>query len=186
MTGSSSSGSKPLAADENARSMAIQSGKGGAQLRIREATAADCPRLIPMINAAFAVETFFDGTRTDDARLTSMMRKGAILIAEDGNGDLLASVYMETRGARGYLGMLAVDPTHQGRGLARLMMEAGEGRFRRMGCEAVDITVLNLRTELPPLYHRLGYAETGTEEFHPSTPLKPGVECHCIVMSKRL
>ncbi len=139
-----------------------------------------------MINAAFAVETFFDGTRTDDVHLAAMMQKGTILIAEDDNGDLLASVYAEARGSHGYLGMLAVDPAYQSRGLGRLMMEAGEDRFRQTGCEAVTITVLNLRTALPPLYRKLGYIESGTEEFHPSAPLKPGVECHCIVMSKRL
>jgi ribosomal protein S18 acetylase RimI-like enzyme len=154
--------------------------------RIRIAEKADIARLVPMINAAFAVETFFDGTRTDETRLAAMMKKGTILIAEDARGELLASVYLESRGTRGYLGMLAVDPAHQGRGLGRMMMEAGEEHFRRMGCEAVDITVLNLRAELPPIYHRLGYVESGTEEFHPSAPLKPGVECHCIVMSKRL
>ena len=158
----------------------------GAPLRVRAAASADIPRLVPMINSAFAVETFFDGTRTDNARLAAMMRKGTILIAEDAGGELVASVYTEVRGARGYLGMLAVDPAQQGRGLGRLMMEAGEEHLRQQGCEAVDITVLNLRTELPPIYRRLGYVETGTEEFHPSAPLKPGVECYCIVMSKKL
>jgi ribosomal protein S18 acetylase RimI-like enzyme len=153
---------------------------------IRIAGPSDMGRLIPMINAAFAVETFFDGTRTDATRLAAMMNKGTILIAEGAGGELIASVYMEVRGTRGYLGMLAVDPAHQGRGLGRMMTEAGEERFRQTGCDAVDITVLNLRTELPPLYRKLGYVETGTEEFHPSTPLKPGVECHCIVMSKKL
>jgi ribosomal protein S18 acetylase RimI-like enzyme len=153
---------------------------------VRVANAADIPRLVPLINTAFAVETFFDGTRTDDARLAATMAKGRVLVAEDGVGNLLASVYTEMRGARGYLGMLAVDPAQQGRGVGRRMMEAGEEHLRQQGCEAVDITVLNLRTELPPLYRRLGYAETGTEEFYPSAPLKPGVECYCIVMSKRL
>jgi ribosomal protein S18 acetylase RimI-like enzyme len=154
--------------------------------RIRIAEMSDVAGLVPMINAAFAVETFFDGTRTDETRLAAMMNKGTILVAEDADGELLASVYLEPRGARGYLGMLAVDTAQQGRGLGRLMMEAGEEHFRRMGCEAVDITVLNLRTELPPLYRKLGYVDTGTEEFHPSAPLKPGVECHGIVMSKKL
>ena len=119
---------------------------------IRSAALADLPRLIELINAAFSVETFFDGTRTDDERLTAMMEKGSILLAEDGDGKLLASVYMERRGARGYLGMLAVDQERQGEGLGRRMVEAAEDRFRRMGCEAVDITVLSLRPELPPIY----------------------------------
>jgi len=156
------------------------------KIHFRKAVAGDRAELIALINAAFSVESFFDGTRTDEERLTAMMAKGSILLAEDGGGRLLASAYMERRGARGYLGMLAVDPNLQGKGLGRSMVEAAEDRFRRMGCEAVEIIVLSLRPELPPVYHRLGYVETGAEEFHPSAPLKPGLKCHCIVMSKRL
>ncbi len=66
------------------------------------------------------------------------------------------------------------------------MVEAAEERLRQQGCKAVDIAVLSLRPELLPLYRRFGYLETGSEEFKPSRPLRPGVECHCIVMSKRL
>ena len=155
-------------------------------LPIRAATSADRPRLIAMINAAFAIETFLEGTRTDDKSLAAMMQKGEILIAEDGDGNSLASVYTELRGRRGYLGMLAVDPAHQRSGLGRQMLAAAEDRFRTQGCEAVDITVLSLRPELPPIYRRFGFVETGSEEFHPTQPLKDGLECHCIIMSKPL
>jgi hypothetical protein len=67
-----------------------------------------------------------------------------------------------------------------------MIVKAAEDHLRRQGCQAVDITVLSLRPELPPIYRRYGYVETGTEPFHPSVPLKQGVECHCIVMSKTL
>jgi hypothetical protein len=50
----------------------------------------------------------------------------------------------------------------------------------------VDILVLSLRPELPPIYRRFGYIETGTEKFSTSRGLKSGAECHCIVMSKKL
>jgi ribosomal protein S18 acetylase RimI-like enzyme len=156
------------------------------QIRFRMAAANDRPRLIPLINAAFSIEEFFEGTRTDEERLAAMMAKGSILIAEDGAGQLLASVYTELRGKRGYLGMLAVDPAQQGKGLGRRMMEAAEVLFREKGCEAIDIVVLSLRPELPPIYRRYGYVETGTEEFKTVRPLQPGVECHCITMSKQL
>ncbi|MGD0345518.1 MAG: GNAT family N-acetyltransferase [Terracidiphilus sp.] len=158
----------------------------GNGIRFRVAAASDRPRLIQLINTAFSVETFIEGTRTDDERLAAMMAKGSILVAEDGAGRLLASVYTERRGKRGYLGMLAADPARQGEGLGRRMVEAAEERFREQGCEAVDITVLSMRPELPPIYRRFGYVETGTEEFKHSQPLRQGVECHCIVMSKRL
>jgi len=161
-------------------------GANESEIHFREATAADRPRLIPLINSAFSAETFFDGTRTDEVRLAAMMATGSILVAEENGGRLLGSIYMERRGARGYLGMLAVDPARQGEGMGRKLMQAAEERFREQGCEGIDITVLNLRPELPPIYRRFGYVETGTEAFRPSQPLKAGVECHCIVMSKEL
>lgn len=162
------------------------SSRPGSPLRTRLATHADRPRLIPLINAAFALEDFLEGTRTDEERLTAMMNEGEVLAAEDEAGGLVGCVYTEVRGLRGYLGMLAVDPPRQGSGLGMRIMAAAEDHLRRQGCEAVDILVLSLRPELPPIYRRRGYVETGTEEFHSSRPLKPGTECHCIVMSKHL
>lgn len=156
-------------------------------VRFRLAEAADFPRLIELVNAAYSIETFLEGTRTDQERLTDLMQKGVILVAEDSTGQLLGCVYTEVRGRRGYLGQLAVDPVHQGKGLARIIVEAAEDRLRAEGCEAVDITVLNLRPELPPIYTRFGYIETGVvEEFRPSRQLAPGVEVHGIRMSKSL
>ena len=112
------------------------------EIHFHEAVAADRARLIALISEAFLVETFLDGTRTDAVRLADQMETGSILVAEDGDGKLLASVYRERRGARGYLGMLAVDQARQREAIGRNLMEAAEDRFRRMGCKAVDITVL--------------------------------------------
>jgi GNAT superfamily N-acetyltransferase len=160
-------------------------------LHFRVATDADRPRLIALVNSAYSIETFLQGTRTDDERLSAVMQKGVILLAEqliaDGSAQLVGCVYTEVRGPRGYLGQLAVDPKHQGKGLARIIVEAAEDRLRTEGCEAVDITVLNLRPELPPIYRRFGYIESGiVEEFRPTRQLAPGLECHGIRMSKQL
>jgi len=139
-----------------------------------------------VINAAFAIETFLEGTRTDAIQLAAMMQKGTFLLGFGEPDRLLASVYVEIRSSRGYFGMLAVHPAHQGKGLARVMVQAAEEHCRKFACSFMDLTVLSLRPELPPLYRKLGYIDTGTEEFRPSRPLKPGIECHCIVMSKPL
>lgn len=156
-------------------------------LQIRCAGPSDHDRLIPLVNAAFKIaEPFMTGPRTDPERLAEVMAKGEILLAEDEAGQLAASVYTEVRGQRGYVGMLAVDPARQGTGLGRLMMETAEQHLRNKGCLAVDITVLSLRPELPPFYRKLGYTETGTEEFHYPHAIKDGLECHCVVMSKGL
>jgi ribosomal protein S18 acetylase RimI-like enzyme len=156
-------------------------------LRIRPATAADIPRLVPMINAAFLVETFLEGTRTDIDRLSAYFLKGEFLLAEDSSGQLIGSIYTELRPPRGYLGMLAVAPAHQRSGHGRTLMLAGEDYLRAKGCQAVDICVIAWRTELPPIYRRFGYVETALEDFNPSQKLKPGTPpCRSIIMSKPL
>jgi GNAT superfamily N-acetyltransferase len=155
-------------------------------LTIRRALQSDCAATVRLINSAFAVERFIEGERTDEAELLDRMNKGEFLLGCDDSGSLVASVYVEVRGRRGYFGMLAVDPERQGSGLGRKMVEAAEEFCRAKGCTAMDLTVLSLRPELPPIYRKLGYVESGVEEFRPPRPLKPGVECHCIVMSKEL
>lgn len=159
---------------------------GGLALTIRVATPADVPAMVPLVNAAFAIETFLEGPRTDEKNLLEMMQKGEFLVVENSSGQTVACVYTELRGDRGYFGMLSVDPAHQGQGLGRSLIEAVEDRCRRQGCKFMDITVLSLRTELPPFYHKFGYVQSGTQEFRHSRPLRNGVECHCIIMSKAL
>src|SRR5689334_2392766 len=106
-------------------------------IRIRTATPDDRDAMSSIINAAFAIETFLDGTRTDDARLTRMMETGTFLLAEDSSSRIVASVYTEIRGDRGYLGVLAVDPACQGAGLGRRMVQEAEDYCRRLGCVAM-------------------------------------------------
>ena len=141
--------------------------------------------MIRVANMAFSVETFLEGTRTDEVRMTAIMQKGEFLVGEE-SGRIVACVYVEARGNRGYFGMLAVDPQFQGQGFGKKMMEAAEQRLRQRGCTHVDISVLSLRSSLVGLYQKHGYSQTGTEEFRPSRPLKPGAVCHSIILSKAL
>jgi GNAT superfamily N-acetyltransferase len=160
--------------------------RADSELRVRVAASADCGALAALINSAFAIEKFLEGERTDEEQLKAMMQKGQFLLGSDGTGRLVASVYVEVRGARGYFGMLAVHPQHQKNGLGTKMVGAAEEYCRGKGCGAMDLVVLSLRPELPPLYRKLGYAESGVEEFHPPRAFVGPAECHCIVMSKEL
>jgi len=151
---------------------------------LRPAVLADVGAVTRLINAAYQVERFFiDGDRTSEDEVRAYMAKGTFLLAEDG-GAPVGCVYLEQRGERGYFGLLAVDPRQHGKGLGRMLIEAAEDHFRRAGCRAVDISVVDLRTELPPFYRRRGYVETGTAPF--PDPEKATRPCHFILMSKRL
>jgi ribosomal protein S18 acetylase RimI-like enzyme len=155
--------------------------------KLRLATDADRLDLIELVNAAYSIETFLEGTRTDEERMTATMQKGAILVAEDDSGGLIACIHTEVHGTRGYMGQLAVHPAHQGSGLARVLVEAAEDQLRAASCTAVDIVVLSMRPELIPIYRRFGFVESGVvEDFRPTRTLAPGVECHGIQMSKQL
>lgn len=155
-------------------------------MTVRTASPADIPAIVQLVNAAYAIETFFGGTRTDAEEVADLMQKGVFLVAQSAAGPLLACVYTEVRGERGYFGMLSVEPSRQGSGLGRRMVEAAEELCRSHGCKYVDITVLSLRPELLPLYHKLGYAETGAKAFHPPPAREVGVECHLIILAKEI
>jgi ribosomal protein S18 acetylase RimI-like enzyme len=165
---------------------AAKSANHGGIASIRRATADDLTTMLRIINSAFAIETFIEGERTDETQLSDMMQKGEFLLGIDSSGQVVASVYVELRGSRGYFGMLSIDPQRQGSGLGRAMVEAAEQYCRAKGCEAMDLTVLSLRPELPPYYRKLGYAESGVEEFRTTRPIKDSAECHLILMSKAL
>jgi GNAT superfamily N-acetyltransferase len=162
----------------------VNSTRGSATTGIRAAVQSDIDSLARLINSAFRVEQpFIEGDRTNPDGVRAYMEKGKFLLAEDAAG-LAGCVYVELRGDRGYLGLLGVDPSRQGTGLGRKLMNAAENFFRQAGCVAVDLRVVSARTPLPSFYRHLGYLETGTAPFAPDVPAK--VPCHYILMSKTL
>ena len=153
---------------------------------IRTAVPGDIPAIVSVINAAYSIETFFGGTRTNTADVTGIMEKGEFLVSEDAAAGIVACCYTQADGDRGYVGMLSVEPSRQGTGLGLAMLEAAEEHCRRHGCRLVELTVLSLRAELVPFYRKLGYVETGTQELVPPPSRSVEVECHLITMSKAL
>src|SRR5271167_3203478 len=91
-------------------------------ISIRAAVSGDIHALVKLINAAFIVEQFvFDGDRINAGKTQASMETGKFLVAHDSAG-IAACVYLEIRRDRGYLGLLAVDPARQGKGLGRKLV----------------------------------------------------------------
>jgi predicted N-acetyltransferase YhbS len=154
-------------------------------ITIRTAAADDVPRIVALLNSAFAMErAFIDRDRTSAAEIAQYLGIGTFFVVDAGEGGVLAScMYLEQRGDRLYLGMLAVNPAQQGHGLGRQMMAAAESHAASLGCRAIDIRIVDRRTELPPFYRALGFVDNGTEPFVDPLLTKP---CHFIRMVKEL
>jgi len=163
---------------------ASESACPGPTRTIRIAVAEDVPPLVRLINASFCVEQpFIEGDRIDAEGIRGYMEKGKFLLAEDSTG-LMGCVYVELREDRGYVGLLGVDPSRQGIGLGRILMDAAENYFREVGCIAIDLRIISPRKPLLGFYRHLGYLQTGTAAFAPDVPVK--VPCHYVLMSKQL
>lgn len=152
---------------------------------MRIATPEDIPELVRVINAAYVAEAFcIQGDRTHAEEVRGLLGTGVFLVRERG-GRLQGSVFLRREGAiRWYLGLLSVDPAHQGLGLGRELVEAAEAYCRCEGGKFLDLTVVSARKELFGFYARLGYAPNDVLPFR--VPEKLKVPCHLVKFTKAL
>ena len=149
---------------------------------IRDMRADEVDAVTRVINAAFIVERFFKkGDRTTPDLIRALTGR-AFLVADVPGGDPAGRSTSKSAAPASTSGCWpSILPP--GTGLGRALMTAAENH-RTSGCATADITVVNLRTELPPFYRKLGYIETGTEPFTRDDEIIQA--CHFIAMSKRL
>jgi N-acetylglutamate synthase-like GNAT family acetyltransferase len=154
-------------------------------MQLRVAEIGDAEAIVSVINTAFrqAENFFIDRDRVDLEAVQELLRKGKFLVAED-NAALAGCVYVELRGNRSYLGLLAVNPQLQRAGLGSTLMTAAEDYCAKTGSRFMDLKIVNLREENHAFYRRRGYIETGTAPFPPGLDQK--LPCHFVTMSKPL
>jgi ribosomal protein S18 acetylase RimI-like enzyme len=153
---------------------------------IRVASTEDASPITRLVNAAFAVEAFFKiGDRTTTGEILEMMRTGEFLLLEAAGLAPAGCVYFTVKpDRRAHFGMLSIDPSRQGRGFGRMLIDAVEARARERGCRVMDLHIVNLREELPGFYRKLGYTEYGTLPFPDGE--RSTRPCHFVLMSKAL
>ena len=116
-------------------------------------------------------------------QVRQMLQDGKFLLLVEESG-VVACVWIKITGERGYLGTLSVRPERQRSGLGARMMREAEDYLRAAGCKAVDIRIVNLRTELPAIYRKFGFVETGTQSAEVIRNATRPI--HFITMSKQL
>jgi GNAT superfamily N-acetyltransferase len=157
---------------------------------IRIATGADREAIRGLVNQAFEIERFLKrggGDRLqDDGEFETLWERGTFLVKED-DGVLVGCVYVEQRGERAYLGLLSIAPARQGSGLGRQLNATAEQYAREQGSRWMDLRVVSPRAEqLIPVYRKLGYVETGSQEYPAELVEKMTIAGHFILMEKPL
>ncbi|WP_299036774.1 GNAT family N-acetyltransferase [uncultured Pseudokineococcus sp.] len=133
-----------------------------------------------------------DGQRTDAAAVGALVAApgSAVLLLEE-DGRLVACCHVEARspaastgahpagtdpaaggttgeGRLAYVGMVAVDPAHQGAGTGRAVLAGAEAHARdSLGATDLEMTVLAQRAELVAWYERRGWSRTGERRPFP-------------------
>ena len=97
-----------------------------------------------------------------------------VFVAEDASGEPIG--YVTTRlnptSRIGWIPNLAVDPSHQGKGLGRTLLLHALDHFRRSGMEVAKIETLEQNPVGQSLYPSLGFVEVA-RQIHYAMRLEP-------------
>ena len=155
-------------------------------LRFRRAMRPDVGGIVSLTNEAYRGENF--GGWTTEAHLVGVQRTDAavveevlatpesmIVLAEIGSS-LAGCIQLTTQGSYVVLGMLAVRPELQGRGIGGLIIREAEGICRdELGAVEIRMHVLYMRSDIIAWYGRLGYRPNGERVPFPYGDERVGV-----------
>ncbi len=130
--------------------------------------------LVALVNSAYRGQSsqrgwttedhLLGGQRTDAAAIQRIIdTPGHVILVLRNGADICGCVLLEEKPDRiSYLGMLTVRPDLQASGIGRRLLAAGEAwAAKHFGSQYVEMTVIDLRTELIAWYERRGYRATG-------------------------
>jgi ribosomal protein S18 acetylase RimI-like enzyme len=127
---------------------------------LRPATAADVARLTELVRVAYAhyIERIGGRPRpmTDD--YTEVVRSHRVIVAERG-GEILGLVVLRVSDEGFLVDNVAVDPSHQGTGVGRALLEYAENAARDAGFDSIYLYTHYRMVENLALYSRIGYIE---------------------------
>ena len=127
---------------------------------LRPATAADVPRLTELVQLAYGhyVERLGGPPRPMTDNYADVVRSHQVTVAER-SGEVVGLIVLGV-GDEGFMvDNVAVDPSHQGGGFGRALLEHAEVAARRAGFDSIYLYTHERMTENLALYSRIGYVE---------------------------
>ncbi|MFD7432280.1 GNAT family N-acetyltransferase [Streptomyces sp. NPDC059814] len=143
------------------------------ELTFRDATDADVPALVELIQSAYRGDSsragwtteadILQGRRTDPQGVRAVVEApGSRMLVVERDGVPVACCQLEHRGEAAYFGMFAVRPSLQGGGLGKVIIAEAERTVRESwGAREMHMTVISVREDLIAWYERRGYRRTG-------------------------
>jgi ribosomal protein S18 acetylase RimI-like enzyme len=172
-----------------------------ASYHFRRATPQDVTAIVALVESAYRGDQsregwtteaeLLDGQRTDAEEIEAITAsEHARIVLAECAGELLGSMLLVPEPGALYLGMLAVRPLLQGRGVGRALIGEAERVAHAEARTCLRMTVIGQRTELIAWYARHGFALTGEREPFPygqprfGLPKRP--DLYFAVLEKRL
>jgi ribosomal protein S18 acetylase RimI-like enzyme len=129
-------------------------------VKLRPATVADVPLLTEVVQAAYGhyVERLGGPPRpmTDD--YAEVVRTHRVTVAEHGD-KILGLVVLGVSDEGFFVDNVAVDPSHQGIGVGKALLEHAESAARTAGFDSICLYTHERMVENLALYSRIGYVE---------------------------
>jgi ribosomal protein S18 acetylase RimI-like enzyme len=165
---------------ETRNGVPVSPARSAPPVALRAALPADVNDIVQLVESAYRGESsragwtteadLLDGQRTDQEQVAGLLVDAAarILLA-CADRELLGSVLVQAESAGlAHIGMFAVRPLLQGRGIGRALLEHAELIARELfGAERAQLSVIEQRTDILAWYRRLGYRHTGASEPFP-------------------
>lgn len=150
----------------------------------------DVELLASLINSAYRGESsrigwtteadILDGKRCDKLMLQNILKdKEQVILVMKEQELLLGCVHLaKETDTVSTLGMYAVNPLYQGRGIGKSLMLEAESYVKKVFASTVmRMGIINYRTDIIPFYERRGYQNTFQTIPFPASPLwQPKVE----------
>jgi len=156
-------------------------------LSFKQATHADIPALIELVTSAYRGEPsragwtteadILDGQRIDEQGIREELdRPRSVIIMANADHQLLACCHIADENGKGYFGMFAVRPKQQGKGIGKQVMRYAEDYvLKQWKLPALQMSVIDCRSELIAFYERRGYMRTGIKKPFPYGDARFGI-----------
>ncbi|MEN8215560.1 MAG: GNAT family N-acetyltransferase [Pseudomonadota bacterium] len=146
------------------------------KLKLELANNDDIKELCDLVNAAYrgklgwTKETeIIDGNRTTDHEIRSLISSpNTYLFIARENNKIISCICIEKNDHQAYIGLLAVNPAYQNKGLGKHILNLAESyAVNHLKISEFMMAVISQRKELIAFYERRGYKRTGNIEAYP-------------------